>query len=284
MSKKDEQKIETTEIVPAESTSMVQPAAEIDFSAYAGYGTEGADSDSYAIPFLVCLHPLSPIVAKKLAPGAEGGKIYNTITSGVYDSVEVIPCAYQRRFIRWAPRSLGGGFKGEYLPHEVEGGNLVGMLRHKNGYFMDVPVGANPLDDKGKPLYDQLKDTRSHFVLYKDTDGTWKPACISMASTQIKRSKRWMSLISGIELTTPGGKRYSPPSFSQVYTMTTEQEENNEGTWWSWVIRHTGSVPDAFTFEKAKAFHDQVLQGQVAVNRESDETETSGSHSNEGAF
>ena len=246
---------------------------EIDFSQYAGAGMEGADSDTYAIPFLVCLHPLSPVVANGQTPGAAGGKIYNNISGEIYDSIEVIPCAYQRRFIGWAPRSQGGGFKGEYMPHEVEAGQVAGLSKYDSGYFMNVPAGIDPLDAKGKPLYDQLKDTRAHFVLYLDKDGTWKPACISMASTQIKRSKRWMSMINGLEMALPSGKRFTPPSFAHSYVLTTEQEQNAEGnTWWSWVVRLKDRVADNYTFDKARAFHDDVVKGAVAVQHQSEES------------
>jgi hypothetical protein len=40
------------------------------------------------------------------------GDIYNTVTGDIYkgkEGVRVIPCAYQRRFIEWAPRGQGSG-------------------------------------------------------------------------------------------------------------------------------------------------------------------------------
>ena len=43
---------------------------------------------------------------------ARKGDIYNTVTGSVLkgkDGVKVVPCAYQRRFIRWAPLGEGTG-------------------------------------------------------------------------------------------------------------------------------------------------------------------------------
>ena len=43
---------------------------------------------------------------------AKAGDIYNTVTGDIFkgkEGVKVIPCAYQRRLIEWAPRGQGTG-------------------------------------------------------------------------------------------------------------------------------------------------------------------------------
>jgi hypothetical protein len=248
------------EIAEVKNTSL---AATSMFEEDAGAGLEGADKSSYAIPFLTMLQGLSPQI--ETVDGAKPGLIINTITNELFSSVRVIPCAYQRRFIRWAPRSAGGGYKGEYNPIDVETGNVEGLKLINGIYMMDVPEGANAFDQKGLPLYDHLSDTRNHFVLVESSSGAWQPALFSMSSTQIKKSKRWMSLIQGLELRNAEGKAFNPPSFSHIYTVKGVKEENAKGSWWGVEIVINGPVEEAEIYANAKAFNKSVNSGAVEV-------------------
>jgi len=234
----------------------------LDFAADAGLGMEGADKSSFAIPFITMLQGLSPQL--ETVEGAKPGKFINTITNELYDEVLVVPCAYQRRFLRWSPRSSGGGYKGEFNPIEVETGALPGLKLLNGVYLMDVPEGAPAFDPKGLPLYDHLSDTRNHFVLAKNASGGWQPALISLSSTQIKKSKRWMSLIQGVEMEAQG-RRFNPPSFSSIYKLKPIKEENSKGSWWGLDISRVGFIEDGELYGRAKDFHAQVASGAVEV-------------------
>ncbi|HET8704938.1 MAG TPA: hypothetical protein VFM46_01445, partial [Pseudomonadales bacterium] len=177
------------------------------------------------------------------------------------------PCAYQRRFIRWAPRASGGGYKGEYNPIEVETGKLEGVSLIDGTYFMGVPAGQPARDAKGQPLFDHLSDTRNHFCLAKTASGSWQPVLISMASTQIKESKRWMSRIQGLELRDGAGNRFNPPSFSHVYRLKPHKVENSKGSWWAFSAELIEQISDPEAYNKAKEFHKQVATGAVEVQQ-----------------
>lgn len=252
-------KTETTAVAQAQNTAVGMP---LDFAADAGLGMEGADKSSFAIPFITMLQGLSPQL--ETVEGAKPGKFINTITNDLYDEVLVVPCAFQRRFLRWSPRSAGGGYKGEFNPIEVETGTLPGLKLMNGVYLMDVPEGAPAFDPKGLPLYDHLADTRNHFVLAKTATGSWQPALISLASTQIKKSKRWMSLIQGVEMEA-NGRRFNPPSFSSIYKLKPIKEENAKGSWWGIEIGRVGFIDDAELYTRAKDFHSQVAAGAVEV-------------------
>ena len=76
----------------------------------AGQGMDNMGQEDLALPFLKILSGLDPILDER--EDARKGDIYNTVTGQVYkgkDGIRVIPCAYQRRFIRWAPRGTGTG-------------------------------------------------------------------------------------------------------------------------------------------------------------------------------
>lgn len=237
----------TTEVAVKETNTALAVMAA-DFAADAGLGMEGADKASFAIPFISVLQGLSPQL--ETVDGAKPGLFINTITNELFKEVLVVPCAYQRRFLRWAPREAGGGYKGEYNPVDIETGKIVTVA-----------------NDKGQPTLegDLLKDTRNHFVLMQTEAGTWQPALLSLSSTQIKKSKRWMSLIQGIEMRAANGKPFNPPSFSHVYRLKTCKEENSQGSWWGVEISIEEPVGDAELYAKAKAFHASVASGDIEV-------------------
>lgn len=239
------------------------PAMMADMASDAGMGMEGADNQSFAIPFLVVLQSNSPQLDE--LDGAKKGQFLNTVTNELYDEVLAVPCAFQRRYLRWAPRSLGGGYAGEYSPIDVETGKVEGLSKHEGQLLMDVPETGVVYDKEGKPQHDVLKDTRNHFVLAKTHAGTWRPALISMASTQIKKSKRWMARIQDIELRDANGKAFNPPSFSHIYRLKTVKEENSKGNWMGVVIELVGMVEDAELYARAKDFHKQVVAGNVEI-------------------
>jgi hypothetical protein len=195
------------------------------------------------------LQGLSPQL--ETVEGARPGLFINTITDELFKEVLVVPCAYQRRYLRWAPRSEGGGYKGEYNPIDIETGKIVGVEKDAEGRL--------------KLEGDELKDTRNHFVLMQSETGAWQPALLSLSSTQIKKSKRWMSRIQGVELRTAEGKAFNPPSFSHVYRLKSVKEENSKGSWWGLDVELVEAVQDAELYNKAKDFNKQVAAGEVKV-------------------
>ena len=253
-------KTTTTEVAVKETNTALAVMAA-DFAADAGLGMEGADKSSFAIPFIAILQGLSPQL--ETVDGAKPGLFINTITNEVFKEVLVVPCAFQRRFLRWAPRSEGGGYKGEYNPVDIETGKIEGVHTSAEGRLM--------LEN------DELKDTRNHYVLMQTESGAWQPALFSLSSTQIKKSKKWMSRIQGIEMRNAQGKAFNPPSFSHIYKLTSVKEENSKGSWWGVEIEMVEPVGDAELYAKAKAFHNSVASGDVEVAPPQPDVEATGS-------
>lgn len=264
--KKDKTENEGAAVAPAAGTAVDRPAA-LDFSADADQGMELAGQGSYAIPFIGLLQSNSPQV--ETVEGAKAGLFINTITNEIMRECFVIPCHYVQTFIRWAPRSAGGGYRGEYRPIDVELGKIEG-LKSVDGQLT--------IED------DILRDTRNHYVLVQAANGTWTPAVMSMASTQVKRSKRWMSRIRGIELRTSAGKAYTPPSFAHIYKCTSVKETNDKGSWYSWEIELVKPVDDTELYQKAKVFHDDAMKGAVKVAPPEQESDADGTGPTGGKF
>ncbi len=264
MKKEEKQLVAVEDQLPVNAVSMSM------FEQDAAMGMEEADKNAFAIPFLSLLQGLSPAI--ETVDGAKAGLFINTITNELYAKAVIVPCAYQRRFLRWSPRSSGGGFRGEYHPKDVETGNVPGMTEFNGTYFMDVPEGTTVLmDAQGHSLYDTLSDTRIHFVLVQSQNGSWQPAIMSLSSTQIKRSKRFMSIINGIEIKGSNGMTFTPPSFSHVYSVESVKESNTKGSWYSCVFSMEAPIADAEVYAKAKAFSQSVTEGTAVAQHQNDE-------------
>ena len=229
-------------------------------AADAGAGFEEATRDAFAIPFLRVLQDLSPQVKKKMAgyvEGARPGQIYNTVTKEVEERVRVIPCYYSQSFIEWVPRDAKGG---------KEGGAKGFVAAHPPGspiIHKAVREGSRNILPNGN----ELQDTRQHFVLVLREDGSTEQAMIAMASTQLKVSRRWMSQMKAAMI--PHNGRLIPaPSFAWSYALSSEEEANEQGSWYSWVIADRERVVDPDVYARARAFCASMREGKVNINYE----------------
>lgn len=239
--------------------SATTPATRPSNSALAKYdygglgpraGLEGADREAFAIPFLQILQKLSPQLDRN-NPGyiktATEGMILNTANGEVYDGEEgilVMPVEYKRSFTAWTIREKGGGYKGEYAP-----GDPIIMTTKKDIKNRDM------LPDNAT----QLSDTRLHGVILLTGD-TPQPALISLTSTGIKKSKRWMTQMQERQ------KEDGLPTFAHVYRLTTVPERNDQGNWMGWKIEPAGDVADQDHVDAAVAFF-RALQTGARVMR-----------------
>ena len=120
------------------------------FAADAGSGMEGATSESFAIPFLSVLQKGSPQVdeASGVAiDGAKAGMLWDNVAGRMFDGKEgvvIIPCAYRRVFLRWAPKGTqGSGFKGELSADQVAGMRAAGQIADLDGrLYVPLPDGT----------------------------------------------------------------------------------------------------------------------------------------------
>ena len=228
------------------------PALAESFEEFDSMGFETATADSYAIPFLAILQSNSPQVKKssgKYIDGAAEGAILNTVQNTIIDGEEgvlVIPCAYRQGFVEWIPRDSGGGFVTEYAPHEAP-------RTERDEDNRDILPNGN-----------ELMDTRYHSVLLLNEDGTASPVVVAMTRTQVKKSKRWMSLMQDIKFPKKDGSgTYTPPMFSHIYRLKTVPEQKDEYSWYNWEIEKVSMIEDGAIVAQAKKFHDAIMAGEV---------------------
>jgi hypothetical protein len=95
-----------------------------------------------------------------------------------------------------------------------------------------------------------------------------------MKSTQLKKSRKWNSMMMSVKLDGANGK-FTPPMFSQVYRLTVVTESNDRGKWHGWEIERVGSIEDPGLYSAAKAFAESINAGQVKVKFEGEEAAAS---------
>lgn len=219
----------------------------------AGAGFEEATSDAYAIPFLYILQSNSPQVKKSdgaYIQGAEEGMFYNTVTGDIYNGTEggviLVPCHFAQRYIEWKPRESGGGFIQEHPPTSPLIGQTVKDEKNRD----KLPNGNN------------LVDTRNHYCLLILPNQTPQPIVVSMSSTQVKKSRNWMSKMNGLKMQV-GNKLVQAPMFSRRYRATTVPEKNDQGSWFGWKIELLDEVKEVEVYTMAKEFKAAVQAGRA---------------------
>ena len=226
-----------------------------------GSGLENMTADDFAIPRLAILQSNSPQVDKRgegYIEGAEPSMIIENVSNGTFDGekgIVVVPISYRRTIIEWGLRENGGGFVADhgYNPSLLK--ELKPVVVKEKTYM---------LNDKGN----QLIDTAEYFVYIVDGD-TWSPSVISMSSTQMRKSKRWNTLIDSVKLTAPDGRRVSAAAYFMSYKLTTVPESNEKGSWFGWDIKKNGKTIDLEfgknIYLEAREFNNQIKSGDVKV-------------------
>ena len=229
------------------------------FEADAGRGMENMGQEDLALPFLKVLSGNDPVLDENET--ARKGDIYNTVTGAIFkgkDGVRVIPCAYQRRFIQWAPRGSGTG--APVAIYEPQDGRPRTERSPEDN--KDYVVDSNG---------EYIEETHQHFVVIINEDGSYETALIAMKSTQLKKSRKWNSMMASRSMMGLNGP-FTPPRFSHIYHLKTIQEENSKGSWHGWEMSVEGPIQDVLLYQRAKSFADSITAGDVVVKHTDDQT------------
>ena len=224
--------------------------------AHAGF--ENVNTTSLALPILKLLQNGSGEAQKRnqnYVEGAEPGMLLNTVTKKLYDGakgIEVIPCHYKLEYIEWKDRGEGLGAP-------------VAIYDSSSDIMSKTKPDANYKDRLPNGNY--IEKTASHFVII--TGDSPSTALISMKSTQLKISRKWNSMMSGIKLKGQNGL-FTPASFSHIYRLKTTQMSNDKGTWFGWEVSKVGPITDQSLYQQAKTFSENISKGSVKAKHGED--------------
>ncbi len=193
----------------------------------AGSGMELMKASNFAIPRLAILQSLSPQCVKAndlFIEGAEAGMIYDSVSGELYDGEEglnLLFITFRYTHLQWWPRSSkkGKGFIADLGANEA---CLKGTT--KDDKF------ANLLPDGS-----EIVPTAEYFCFIINDDGTHTKILLSMAKTQLKKSKQ-LNTLSQILVNGPGGKKVLAPLFYRSYRVTVVPESKGDNNWFGWKI------------------------------------------------
>ena len=230
-----------------ETTLDVSVLAE-DSKSMSGFGTLNLARDT-AIPYISILQTSSPQVNPSKAEyieSAKAGQLYNTVTQETFDTLEAIPVYYHLKYVEWKPREQGGGFINS---HDADSGIIGQTKRDPMTNKMVLPNGNH------------IVQTAYHYVLMI-TDGGYQNAVISMSSSQLKKSRRWNSLMLSQKIKGPSGM-FTPPTYAFTYNLSSVSESNDRGSWFGFAVEKGSQVTDASIYGESKAFAQSASSGAV---------------------
>lgn len=254
----------STAVAKTEETGIARMTDE-DFARMAledaGAGMERVTSQDLVIPFLAILQTLSPQVDKRepeYVEGAEPGMIYNPATGMLYPAntgILFIPALYMRRHVEWNKREDGGGIVRDW-------GEDDSRLQEctRNDRNQDVTPDGTVIVVSGT-WYGLLADTGEQVV-------------IGMSSTQLKKSRQWITSARTLKEPVPGNpnQKFTPPLFYYSYRLTTVPESNDQGKWDGWKVTRdvqTRALPNGDElYLAAKAFKKSIEEGAVKLAQE----------------
>ena len=238
--------------------------ATFDMEADAAQGAQNISQEDLALPFLKILGQLSPEVNKrdgKYVEGAEPGKIINTVTNALYDSIEVVPCHYKRQYIEWADRGTSTG--APVAIHEADS-DIVSQTTRGKDYKDRLPNG------------NYLEETAYYYVMVENKQGGYSPALITMKSTQLSVSKKWNSMMKSVQIDDGKGGFAVPPMHGVVYNLQSNLQKNDKGSWYGWVVtmdRIMGQK-DKSLYLQSKEFNSSASKGNVQTKADVEEKST----------
>lgn len=253
---------QNTESNEALAEAQAGTLVTMDFAADAGTdsGMEDMTSEDVTLPFLRVLQQLSPQLnpsKPEYMKEAQAGMFYNSATNELLGTeIQVIPCVYQRLFLEWEPRKMGGGFVGE-----VSMADAAALDKGEKGFLVN---------EAGNEIY----DTRHHYLLVYTEKGL-QPVLMPLKSTQIKQSKKWNHIAKTIKIDGAQGP-FTPPMYSQVYNLHTVTEQKDSDTWSGIRIKHLGSVQTPEAYAEAKEFRNAILAGVIDVQHANEKEDTVG--------
>lgn len=208
-------------LVPADQAKTPTTAADDFFQANAGAGLDNVTAADMLVPRLTILQSLSPQLKPRDAAyieGAKVGSICDVGTGRLFEgSILFLPCYYRKDYLEWAPRSSGGG--------------LVAI--HSDPAIME----QTQRNERKQPLLPNgnlVAETAQFFGFNLSAE---RQMCfVPMASTQLKKARKWITMAAGEKLKRRDGSEFTAPLFYRCYELGTAEEKNAQGDWSGWTV------------------------------------------------
>jgi len=217
--------------------------------------------------------------AQQTMPNIGEGDFFNDATADFFkgsEGIRVIPCVYQRRFLRWPAQRGTNPPLEEYLPEAP----MPKTIRNE----FNVDIITHEIDGSECNNGDYLEETHNHYVLVLLENGMTQMACHSMKRTGLKPSRTWNSIV-GSRVAQGKNGPFTPARYSHVYKLETALREKNGNRWSQVNVTLDSSLIDdnqIDLYKKAKDFANAINAGEISVKHEGEEEGPATSIINEG--
>jgi hypothetical protein len=127
--------------------------------------------------------------------------------------------------------------------------------------------------DQGKrrnvlPNGNSIQETAQFYVL--NLSAGMRRSFIGLASTQLKKARKWLTLATTERLTDKNGETFVPPLYYRTYNLSVISESNAEGSWSGWRIERGVAIPELSNYKlllsEARAFRASIISGEVKAD------------------
>jgi hypothetical protein len=239
------------------------PSAGFDVSRFAGKATglENVQANDLLIPRLTILQSNSPQVTmgqpeydEKYKPGM----IYDTGLAEIMEKPLIfLPVHFNKVWIEWAPRETKKGIITIYESDDI--------------------MQQTTEDAMGRavlPTGNYIVETAQIYGL--NVNAKLRPSYFAMTSTQLKKSRRWLTLATTEEIfDANSGTSFQAPFYYRSYALGTVPESNAKGNWIGWTLERYKSLSDFSEqdaqlaermFEKAESFKKAIDAGETKAD------------------
>lgn len=239
-------------VAPVEATGQLPQGYDLqDIMGDAGAGSSDMGAGDLGVPFLSVLDMKSPQVMPghpKYIEGARAGMFLNSATNRVFAGpIQVVPCAYERKYVQWKDRDAGEG--GYVMDHALDSG---------------IIAKCKP-NAKGKPALDNgdiIWETAYQYVLVLNTEsGRWDQMVLPLKSTQLKQNRLWNNLIADSSIP---GTSMQAPRWMFPYKVGTALESKNNNSWFGITLEREAAPVTAEAYAIGKRFHQQFAAGAIS--------------------
>jgi hypothetical protein len=191
-------------------------ALDAELQRMGGMGAENVRAKDVLIPRLTILQALSPQLSKKKAEyveGAEIGDFCNVATGDIYkEAIVVLPCYFITHYIEWGKNRSG------LVANHGDDVSILNKTSRNETYQNVLPNGNT------------ISETAQWYCLLQD-GASWTRIFIPLTSTNLKHSKKWMTLCRTESVQMPDGTLWKPPLFWRSWKLVAVESSNDRGDW-----------------------------------------------------
>jgi hypothetical protein len=228
-----------------------------------GMGTENVKSKDVVIPRLVILQALSPQINKKKAEfieGAEIGDFCNVATGDIFkESILVVPCHFATAYMEWA-KNRGG-------------------LAGNHGDDPSILSKTTPNDKRENILPNgNIIQEQAQWYCLLQTGAIWQRVFFPLKATNLKHSRKWLTLCQTETVQLPNGEFWKPPLFWRSWRLLIVDDSNDQGDWATFRPEKSELIMDLdkerHLLRQCKSFYEDIRTERVKPDLEQHQDES----------